>query len=130
MANDKCWEWPGQKMDNGCGLIYGKTSKHTLAHRAIWELVNGQIPRNAQVLHHCDNPPCINPDHLFLGDPAANARDMCYKKRDKNGKKSHCLNGHPFDDNNTHITTDGRRQCRICTRIRWNNWYLRKQADR
>ena len=51
------------------------------AHRWAWEQSNGQIAKGLHVLHKCDNPPCINVDHLFLGTPKDNARDMCAKGR-------------------------------------------------
>jgi len=122
-----CWEWPGQRMDNGSGLIYGKTSEHELAHRALWKLINGVVPPNAYVLHKCDNPVCVNPNHLFLGDHTANMRDMCYKRRDKNGKKTHCINGHLLAGDNLYVQGD-RRQCRICQRIRYHKWYEKRKA--
>ena len=105
---------------------YGKTTKHTLAHRAVWELVNGLIPRDVMVLHQCDNKLCINPGHLFLGSQLDNMRDMCYKKRDKNGKKTHCLSGHPFSAENTY-DNGKRRQCRICLRAGWHRWSERQR---
>ncbi len=51
------------------------------AHRASWLLHRGAIPQGADVLHHCDVPACVNPDHLFLGDKTANMRDMARKHR-------------------------------------------------
>lgn len=76
--------------------------KSKYAHRLMWEEVNGPIPHGMCVLHRCDNPPCIRPDHLFLGTKADNVRDMIAKGRDAlwstpNKAKTVCKNGHPFD---------------------------------
>lgn len=60
-----CWEFTGYRTAKGYGTFYfnGKTQ---LAHRASWEMANGRIPNGLHVLHRCDNPPCIRPEHLFL----------------------------------------------------------------
>lgn len=79
-----CWIWTKSRDKNG----YGKTSitsdgvtRHVRAHRVLWELVNGPIPEGKMVCHRCDNPPCVNPDHLFLGDALSNMRDKIAKGR-------------------------------------------------
>lgn len=77
---DECWPWTGSLTNSG----YGKTSrggKTLLAHRVAYEDVNGQIPDQLQVLHRCDNPPCCNPAHLFLGTQADNLADCRAKGR-------------------------------------------------
>jgi HNH endonuclease len=79
---DGCWGWRGctvkkygyiQKGRRGEGRIY--------AHRVSWMLHNGPVPHGFQVLHRCDNPPCSNPLHLFLGTPKDNSIDMSLKGR-------------------------------------------------
>lgn len=78
-----CWVWT-KSTRYGYGMFArrenGKT-KHYLAHRVSWELANGPIPEGLQVLHHCDNPPCVRPDHLFLGTQFDNMQDAAAKGR-------------------------------------------------
>lgn len=78
--SDTCWEWTAGRNEHGYGRLYYK-GKMTLAHRVSWELHNGSVPDGKFVLHHCDNPPCVNPAHLWIGDHTDNARDMAAKGR-------------------------------------------------
>lgn len=79
--SDLCWEWVGRTNAHG----YGQVSTHCLgeryAHRISWAIHFGAIPNGLSVLHRCDNPRCVNPDHLFLGSRADNVRDMVNKRR-------------------------------------------------
>jgi hypothetical protein len=77
MAECGCWFWNGT-LSNG----YGKMGRQ-LAHRLSWEAFNGPIPDGLFVLHKCDTPPCVNPDHLFLGTHGDNVRDCLAKGRHK-----------------------------------------------
>lgn len=75
-----CIEWTGGRHTRGYGLI-SVNHKMFRAHRLVWELSNGPIPEGFFVLHRCDNPPCCNIDHLFLGTGADNVRDKMEKNR-------------------------------------------------
>lgn len=83
-----CWLWTGVRVSKGYGAlkIGGRHGKMVSAHRIAWELNNGKIPPGMHVCHRCDNPPCVRPDHLFLGSPSDNARDMIRKGRGRAGK--------------------------------------------
>lgn len=82
-GEDGCWEYIGRR-DNGYGSFYaGVDVGYVGAHRYSWEIHNGKIPEGLWVLHHCDNPPCCNPKHLFLGDHQANVDDRERKGRNK-----------------------------------------------
>ncbi len=80
-----CWEWRGHR--NG-SFGYGRVTingRRELAHRWAWLLVNGPIPEGLWVLHHCDNPQCVRPDHLYLGTATDNAHDRDIRNRGSRG---------------------------------------------
>lgn len=77
MGADECWEWTGSRTPLG----YGRIHSNQYAHRVSWELHNGSIPKGLYVLHECDNPPCVNLNHLWLGTQKQNIQD-----RDKKGR--------------------------------------------
>ena len=85
LDKDHCWAWQGKRTEGGYGhiryMLPSGNWSHVVAHRVSWELHNGQIPAGMLVLHRCDNPPCINPNHLFLGTHTDNARDREAKNR-------------------------------------------------
>lgn len=84
--DDACWVWKGPLNHDGYGRLNFKR-KSRFAHRFSYEIHCGSIPRGMQVLHHCDNPPCVNPKHLFLGNPAINALDKVLKGRHPSGEQ-------------------------------------------
>ena len=81
---DDCWEWMASKI-RGYGVIW-VAGRQMFSSRVSWELANGQIPKGMCVLHHCDNPSCVNPAHLFVGTNADNSSDMVKKGRQARGK--------------------------------------------
>lgn len=86
VKGEGCWLWTGRTNKKGYGQI-SINSKDVLAHRASWEIANGSIPEDKDVLHKCDNPPCVRPDHLFLGTDHENMLDMWKKKRHPSNKR-------------------------------------------
>jgi hypothetical protein len=82
-----CIEWTGPLDGKGYGKqrIQGRLVG---SHRLAFAAAHGPIPVGLDVLHRCDNPPCVNPDHLFLGTAADNARDMVAKGRQRNGRSA------------------------------------------
>lgn len=118
-GSEPCWVWVGGTYRNGYGQATWQSGKIS-AHRLSWILHRGQIPVGMFVCHHCDNPPCVNPAHLFLGDAETNGRDMADKGRAGiTGQKcipvtdgSSCAKGHLF----THYDNRGWKKCRTCER--------------
>jgi hypothetical protein len=121
---DNCWEWQACKNEHGYGILnIGKRGLGKIrAHRLSFIIHKGEIPESLLVCHRCDNPTCVNPEHLFLGTQKDNTQDMIKKGRGKGlfedfGKysriKTHCPKGHPYSGTNL-ITRAGKRRCRIC----------------
>ena len=82
-----CWEWTGTRnyADYGITQIDGRQIR---AHRLSYELFNGTIPKGRLVLHHCDNPPCVNPKHLYIGTDVENVRDRVRRSRSACGENN------------------------------------------
>jgi hypothetical protein len=97
-AESGCWDWTGPKNKKGYGYISGEVNgkrhvpagRHMLAHRVSWLIHRGDIPESDSahgtvVMHKCDNPACVNPDHLVLGSQSDNVKDMIVKGRKVSG---------------------------------------------
>jgi hypothetical protein len=116
-----CRLWVGPTTPQGYGMIRKRTSR-IATHRLAWTLKHGPIPQGLWICHRCDTPPCINPDHLFLGTPAENCQDSIAKGRNENKNKTHCPRGHAFAGDNVFAVANG-RWCRQCTRIDRKEYY-------
>ena len=86
---DACWLWLAARDKNGYGWFHlGARPRRRAkrAHRVAWEFTNGSSAGDMCVLHRCDNPPCCNPSHLFLGTKADNMTDKVTKGRESRGE--------------------------------------------
>lgn len=82
-----CWEWQAATNNIGYGMFRWETGIMRTAHRVSYELFKGLIPKGMIVCHTCDNPKCVNPDHLWIGTNKDNYDDMVRKGRDNLGWK-------------------------------------------
>lgn len=111
-----CWIWLGSRKSRVKGRDYGQLGSRP-ATKVVWEMVRGEpFPEGMFACHHCDNPPCVNPDHIFPGTARDNARDAYNKGRlvMPNTTTPHCRKGHPWTPENTYVYPNGSRKCRIC----------------
>lgn len=126
----KCWIWTGAKDEQGYGHIYSTDSrgkrKTRLAHRVSYCFFIGEIPFGLDICHRCDNPPCVNPKHLFAGTVTDNLNDAINKGRYIPWRRrlSQCVRGHEFTEENTYRYSDksgDHRRCRTCDKSREKN---------
>jgi hypothetical protein len=121
-APGECWEWVGAKNRKGYGQIRHRGVLE-IAHRFSYEMARGEFDKQFFVCHSCDNPSCVNPDHLFLGSNQDNVDDKMKKKRHWVFTKTHCPQGHEYAGENLYVKPNGSRVCRICQRTNWRNRY-------
>lgn len=111
-----CWNWTAGTFHFGHGK-FRLNGKMVKAHRLAYELLVGDFDKSLCVLHKCDNPRCVNPEHLFLGTKGDNNSDMTAKGRHKEQLKTHCPSGHAYEGENLYVDPQrGHRQCRLCRR--------------
>lgn len=128
-----CWEWHGARSGANRYGSFKLKGAMVSAHCAAWLLLRGPIPDGLWVLHNCDNKPCVNPDHLYLGTPEDNARDRTMRSSyvDPRRHQESCKYGHPLSGENLYISpTQGNRHCRTCTQRRRMEYELRKAEQR
>lgn len=132
---DGCWLWRGERQGQGYGVValwINGDRERILAHRLAHVMATGDDITDRVVMHSCDNPPCVNPDHLSVGSQLDNMRDCKTKGRMKldglaigqgmstprpaSADKTECIRGHAYTEENTYRDPKGGRRCRQCAR--------------
>jgi len=124
----QCWTWKASP-----GRRYGRAVNHDgqvyPAHTLAYLLVRGQFPKDLQPDHLCENTRCVNPWHLEWVTPRVNTMRSSKAPAAINARKTHCLHGHQFNDENTRRLSHQRR-CVLCTRLYQRRWIREKRRQR
>lgn len=130
-GDDACWPWLSGKNPAG----YGRFRVHPKTYLATRWLMSHLLGRPLRydaelkefVCHRCDNPPCVNPAHLYIGDGFTNMQDCSQRGRHHWAKKTHCPQGHEYTPDNIYMS-GGRRNCRACALQREKDKRAREAA--
>jgi len=135
-SDDECWPWKGSASRRyGILHVAGRNRKAT---QISWEIETGlPFPAGKMACHSCDNPNCVNPNHLWPGTMKENMHDCISKGRfyfnragQKRQFKTVCVNGHAYTPENSKINSTGHTICRICDRPAKTRWEAKDMALR
>ena len=136
-----CWEWLGAKGSCGYGQFVldarrGRQRVRIAPYRFIWEYFNGPMSEGLEPDHICNNRGCVNPEHIEPVTHSENQRRSYQRGRKRSGvhyrtvPKTHCINGHEYTAENSRITSQRTRICRICDRARCKTYQDRRRTKR
>ena len=123
-----CWEWTGGTDRKGYGRFPLTHCGHVYAHRIAYENLLGPIPSVLTIDHLCRNHGCVKVDHL---EPVTNRENILRGEGVAaiNARKTHCYNGHSFDEVNTYLRPNGDRVCNTCRRAYQRSWNDARRTD-
>lgn len=114
---ETCWNWKGAKSDRGYGSFRHEGKYWMRANRVSYILHKGEIPDGMLVCHSCDNPECVNPDHLHLGSPKDNMDEMAQRGRAKRQPKGENAHNAKLSDNQVAEIREMRKQKIVAKQI-------------
>lgn len=123
-----CWLWIASTTWGGYGQV-AVNRKPKAAHRVVYRLLRGEIPDRMTCDHLCRNRACVNPDHIEIVTQRINLLRGVGRTA-INASRTHCPQGHVYDEHNTGRARKGSRYCKTCIRLRVRDYYARKRAER
>lgn len=123
-----CWLWIGPLSESGYGWYRHEVHPQKRVHRFAWESLVALIPPGMTIDHLCFVKRCVNPDHLRMVSRSENSKGGPLRTR-KNKRMTECLQGHPFDEENTYVRPDGYRGCRKCHAARQQRRYTQNKSQ-
>lgn len=125
--NTGCFIWTGSLFTGDYGRMWVR-DKQIMAHRISYFIYKGKIPEDFVIDHICNNPSCINPEHLEAKTQKDNSNRCVGSPTTVNAQKTHCIRGHEFSDENTKRGKNGRR-CIKCTQKNQHDWYIKNKKN-
>ncbi len=130
--DSKCITWTGYRGSGGYATIIitrKRKAKAHMVHRIIYEATIGKIPCGLEIDHLCRNRACVNPVHMRVVTSRENT--LCGMSPSAiNARKTHCIRGHALTGDNLYVRPNGKRNCMICRRLKFNQWYSENRAKR
>lgn len=115
-----CWEFIGTLDPDGYGRITIDNTPYSVSRLSAMIFLGFVPAEGLQILHKCSSKSCWNPEHLYVGTHKQNMQDVVNAGGHRNQKKTHCIHGHAFTEENTRVGANGSRKCKLCQRVQNN----------